>query len=245
MPYASKVRGRRSVPLAGSFPAEPRPVLPPPPPHSSQVVTTDTILIPTGDFTNVTGTAYDFQIPRTIGHAWADTLGFPGLGKLGYDTCWVNDAWAPATDAKLEVWSPSSGIKLSVTSDQPAIQGAFPPALARALWPCSASAPRLTRRPLVSAPVGQSTPAAARTVRRRARRPRAAASSARTRAWSSRWRASSTPSTTPSASSPARSLLPRRKTADAVLFFRRWGYDQWFSPERPYSFQASYAFSLV
>lgn len=31
MPYASKVRGRRSVPLAGSFPAEPRPVLPPPP----------------------------------------------------------------------------------------------------------------------------------------------------------------------------------------------------------------------
>lgn len=91
-------------------------------PYASKAVETDSILIPTGTFRNVSGTPLDFLQARPIGERWNGTLGLPGPGKLGFDTCWVNDDWAPATDAKLEVWSPHSGIKLSVTTDQPAIQ---------------------------------------------------------------------------------------------------------------------------
>lgn len=87
-------------------------------------MTTDTILIPTGELTNVTGTAYDFLLPRPIGSGWNETLGYPGLGKLGYDTCWVNSpssSFSPASVA-LSVFSPKSGIKLELKSDQAALQ---------------------------------------------------------------------------------------------------------------------------
>jgi aldose 1-epimerase len=91
-------------------------------PYASKAVETDSILIPTGAFRNVSGTPLDFLQARPIGDGWNSTIGLPGPGKLGFDTCWVNDGWAPATDPKLEVWSPASGIKMSVTTDQPAIQ---------------------------------------------------------------------------------------------------------------------------
>jgi aldose 1-epimerase len=48
-------------------------------PYAEKVVATDPILIPTGEFTNVTGTAYDFTQPHPIGYAWNETLGFSGV----------------------------------------------------------------------------------------------------------------------------------------------------------------------
>ncbi|KAL7414843.1 galactose mutarotase-like domain-containing protein [Mrakia frigida] len=91
-------------------------------PYATKVVETDTILIPTGPWINVTDTAYNFLQPRTIGNDWNGTLGYPGLGGYGYDTCWINEKWTPPTATKLEVYSPGSGIKLAVTSNQRAIQ---------------------------------------------------------------------------------------------------------------------------
>ncbi|KAH8082172.1 galactose mutarotase-like protein [Filobasidium floriforme] len=91
-------------------------------PYADQVVATDTILIPTGEFINVTDTAYNFLERRPIGSMWNETLGYPGLGGYGYDTCWRNNASISDNTTVLEASSPNSGIKMSVATNQEAIQ---------------------------------------------------------------------------------------------------------------------------
>jgi aldose 1-epimerase len=70
-------------------------------PYATKVVETDTILIPTGGWKDTAGTAYDFTKARTIGERWNETLGYPGIGGYGYDTCWINEDGADPNAVKV------------------------------------------------------------------------------------------------------------------------------------------------
>lgn len=51
---------------------------------ASRYVKTDGLLIPTGEWGDVTGTAYDFRRARTVASELDKTLGYCGPGCLGY-----------------------------------------------------------------------------------------------------------------------------------------------------------------
>ncbi|THH08099.1 hypothetical protein EW145_g2927 [Phellinidium pouzarii] len=87
----------------------------------SKVIATDSIQIPTGDFIEVEGTAYDFQNAQKIGWKWNDTVDFCGAGCQGYDNCWIYNK-NQTSAAGISLWSTLSGIRLDVTTNQPAVQ---------------------------------------------------------------------------------------------------------------------------
>lgn len=83
---------------------------------SSHYLAIDDRLIPTGAFTDVTGSNMDFRSPRKIGDVIAsDTSIFRDTG--GVDHCFI---MSPNDVITLE--SPLTGCRLSVSSDQPAFQ---------------------------------------------------------------------------------------------------------------------------
>ncbi len=97
---------------------------------SSRVVAVDGDAIPTGEFIDVAGTAYDFRTPERIDYRWNDTAGFCGGGSLfeqtsragngvtlfalagciGYDNCWIYDH-NETSKPGISLWSDLSGIR--------------------------------------------------------------------------------------------------------------------------------------
>ncbi|KAG8696432.1 hypothetical protein FRC08_007153 [Ceratobasidium sp. 394] len=89
---------------------------------ASKVIQGDSIQVPTGNFTQVQGTFFDFRKEQPIGYAWNATIGNGGCADcVGYDNPWVYDQPASAVP-NLSLYSPTSGIKLEVTSNQPVAQ---------------------------------------------------------------------------------------------------------------------------
>ncbi|KAG9124341.1 hypothetical protein FRC07_011978 [Ceratobasidium sp. 392] len=89
---------------------------------SSKVIQGDAIQVPTGNFTQVQGTFFDFRKEQPIGYKWNDTIGNGGCADcVGYDNPWVYDQPA-STVPNLSLYSPTSGIKLEITSNQPVVQ---------------------------------------------------------------------------------------------------------------------------
>jgi aldose 1-epimerase len=107
--------------------------------RGGRTVDLDGIGIPTGKFTPVAGTAWDFTTPRQIGSKWSATTGTCGSSQcVGYDREWIlnpsDDPNAPAVSLS----SAESGIKydviyhrklasnlvlrLDITTNQPGVQ---------------------------------------------------------------------------------------------------------------------------
>jgi aldose 1-epimerase len=79
--------------------------------NAKQITTVDSTLIPTGGFTDVVGTPYDFTKPKALGADIANA-------GLGYDDNFVLDGSGTAAI----VSSPESGIRMTVKTDCPGIQ---------------------------------------------------------------------------------------------------------------------------
>ncbi|CAD6985650.1 unnamed protein product, partial [Tilletia controversa] len=90
-------------------------------PRADKYIETDSILIPTGVISNVSGTGYDFRQARTFRSLFNRTQGFCGAGCQGWDTCFVMSEHE-RDEPVIELWSTKSGIKLSVRTDQDAFQ---------------------------------------------------------------------------------------------------------------------------
>jgi aldose 1-epimerase len=77
----------------------------------------DATLIPTGDFLNVAGTAYDFREPTPIGTHLHELSGKP----VGYDYNYVLNKGTDFGTAAI-VYDPTSGRTLTVKTNQPGVQ---------------------------------------------------------------------------------------------------------------------------
>ena len=90
--------------------------------NASRTTPVDSVLIPTGEIADVTGTPFDFRQPKAIGRD-LDIQDKQLANGAGYDHNWVLDR---KTDSELElaasVHEPSSGRYMEVWTDQPALQ---------------------------------------------------------------------------------------------------------------------------
>lgn len=96
---------------------------------ASRVIAVDDHLIPTGEFTDVEGTALDFRKPQAVGARWNGTVGLCGPSALswpfsaklcnswyialacqGYDNAWIYDRDV-SKKSGFSLWSDLSGIR--------------------------------------------------------------------------------------------------------------------------------------
>ena len=89
---------------------------------ASRTTPVDSVLIPTGELADVTGTPFDFREPHAIGERiGADNQQLRNAG--GYDHNWIIDRrTAGDIETMAELWEPASGRTVEVLSDQPALQ---------------------------------------------------------------------------------------------------------------------------
>lgn len=90
--------------------------------NASHTTPVDSVLIPTGEIADVTGTPFDFRQPHAIGERIdADNEQLRNGG--GYDHNWIIDRRAEGgIEPMATVWEPASGRTVEVLSDQPAMQ---------------------------------------------------------------------------------------------------------------------------
>lgn len=90
--------------------------------NASRTTPVDSLLIPTGEIADVTGTPFDFRTPKTIGQdVNADNVQI-SYGP-GYDHNWVLDRKSCCgLELAASVWEPASGRFMEVLTDQPALQ---------------------------------------------------------------------------------------------------------------------------
>ena len=90
--------------------------------NASRTTPVDSVLIPTGEIADVTGTPFDFREPHAIGERIGDEN--PQLKNGGgYDHNWVIDRRSEdGIEEIATVWEPASGRTVEVWSDQPALQ---------------------------------------------------------------------------------------------------------------------------
>lgn len=90
--------------------------------NASHTTPVDSVLIPTGEIADVTGTPFDFRQPHAIGERIdADDEQLRNGG--GYDHNWIIDRKTPGgIEQMATVWEPASGRTVEVLSDQPAMQ---------------------------------------------------------------------------------------------------------------------------
>ena len=74
--------------------------------------------IPTGEFLNVSETAFDFGAPRRIGEELEKT----GIVPTGYDHCYVIERADDSLQSAATVYEPKSGRTLEVFTTQPGLQ---------------------------------------------------------------------------------------------------------------------------
>jgi len=89
--------------------------------NADQYTPTDSLLIPTGELTDLTGTPLDFRKPTLVG----ERINFDFLalkyGK-GYDHNYVLNKKAGEVSLAAEVYEPATGIVMKVSTDQPGLQ---------------------------------------------------------------------------------------------------------------------------
>lgn len=90
--------------------------------NASHTTPVDSVLIPTGEIADVTGTPFDFRQPHAIGERiGADNEQL--RNGAGYDHNWVLDRkTADGIEPAATVWEPASGRTIEVLTDQPAMQ---------------------------------------------------------------------------------------------------------------------------
>lgn len=90
--------------------------------NASRTTPVDSVLIPTGEIADVTGTPFDFRTPHAIGERIdADNEQLRNGG--GYDHNWIADrTTADGIELIATVLEPASGRTVEVWSDQPALQ---------------------------------------------------------------------------------------------------------------------------
>lgn len=90
--------------------------------NASKTTPVDSVLIPTGEIADVTGTPFDFREPKAIGQD-VNLEDEQLRNGAGYDHNWVLER-KTATDLELaaSVWEPESGRYMEVWTDQPALQ---------------------------------------------------------------------------------------------------------------------------
>lgn len=90
--------------------------------NASRTTPVDSVLIPTGEIADVTGTPFDFRTPHAIGERIdADNEQLRNGG--GYDHNWIADrTTADGIEQIATVLEPASGRTVEVWSDQPALQ---------------------------------------------------------------------------------------------------------------------------
>jgi aldose 1-epimerase len=88
--------------------------------NASRYTPTDSTLIPTGELAPVTGTAYDFTKPMTIGSRIAELAKAKEAG--GYDINYVVDGEAGKLRIAATVLDPASGRQMEVMTTAPGVQ---------------------------------------------------------------------------------------------------------------------------
>ncbi len=89
--------------------------------NSNQTTPVDAGLIPTGEFTDVTGTPFDFRQPTAIGARINDANPVLQYGP-GYDHNWVINKPLGKFGLQARVMEPTSGRVMEVWSDEPGLQ---------------------------------------------------------------------------------------------------------------------------
>ncbi len=90
--------------------------------NASKTTPVDSVLIPTGEIADVTGTPFDFRKPKAIGTDLAIENEQLKMGA-GYDHNWVLDRKSESDlELAASVWEPASGRYMEVWTDQPALQ---------------------------------------------------------------------------------------------------------------------------
>ena len=90
--------------------------------NASKTTPVDSVLIPTGEITDVTGTPFDFRQPKAIGQD-VDVENEQLKNGAGYDHNWVLDrVTADELELAASVYEPASGRYMEVLTDQPALQ---------------------------------------------------------------------------------------------------------------------------
>jgi len=89
--------------------------------NSDKITTVDSHLIPTGAFTDVAGTPFDFRKPTAIGARINDPNTILQYGP-GYDDNWVINKPLGKFGLQARVTDPASGRVMEVWSDQPGLQ---------------------------------------------------------------------------------------------------------------------------
>lgn len=90
--------------------------------NASHTTPVDSVLIPSGEIADVTGTPFDFRQPHAIGER-IDADNEQLRNGAGYDHNWIIDRKsANGIEEFATVWEPASGRTVEVWSDQPAMQ---------------------------------------------------------------------------------------------------------------------------
>ncbi len=89
--------------------------------YADQITPINSVMIPTGQFMNVTGTPFDFTQSHTIGERIR--VNDPQLKYAGgYDHNWVLNKLPGVLDVIARVYEPTSGRVLEVLSTEPGLQ---------------------------------------------------------------------------------------------------------------------------
>lgn len=90
--------------------------------NASRTTPVDSVLIPTGEIAEVTGTPFDFRTPHAIGERIGEQNEQLRNGA-GYDHNWIIDRKSENGVEQFAIlWEPASGRTVEVWSDQPAMQ---------------------------------------------------------------------------------------------------------------------------
>ncbi len=90
--------------------------------NASKTTPVDSLLIPTGEIADVTGTPFDFRQPKAIGQD-VEVENEQLKNGAGYDHNWVLDrVSASELEVAASVYEPASGRYMEVLTDQPALQ---------------------------------------------------------------------------------------------------------------------------
>ena len=89
--------------------------------RASRISALGDLYVPTGALKQVTGTAHDFNSPRTVGERWSAKELIRDGDVVGYNDNWIYDAPSSPTEAALTLTSPTSGIKMEMWTNQPSV----------------------------------------------------------------------------------------------------------------------------
>lgn len=88
--------------------------------NSDKILENDENLLPTGNFINITDTAYDFRSPKAIGRDF-DSEPSMAVNEGGYDNCFIFNNKEGEVCLSASLTDPISGRKMEVWTNQPCV----------------------------------------------------------------------------------------------------------------------------